>query len=213
MAAAPGERIELRDSIAAYEREAIPPMTSWLRDKQLGAFAVRVLSKIGEDRRHARAVLEALQAVDPGGLSDPAVRDVSDAIARLAPKHGGDGKQPVPEPWPRDLRVTALEWRFHEAMLEIFKLAGEATRRRHNDGTFERGYWAHYFLRGVRNHGGLVYAHRLLHKEGTTEGFERLKAEGRLDLTVEALVLRPEYAGLFSEEELGVASRRIGGRR
>jgi hypothetical protein len=45
--------------------------------------------------------------------------------------------------------------------------------------------------------------------EGTTEGFQRLKIEGRLDLTVEVLVLRPEYLGLFNEDERSVAAHRL----
>ncbi len=94
-------------------------------------------------------------------------------------------------------------------MLDVFRLAGEATRRKRSDGTSERGYWASYFLRGVRNHGGPDYAHQLLRKEGTTDGFQRLKEEGRLDLTMEALVLRPEYAELFSDEERRVAAHRL----
>jgi hypothetical protein len=94
-------------------------------------------------------------------------------------------------------------------MLDIFRLAGEATRRHRSDGTTVRGYWASYFLRGVRNHGGLAYARQLLHREGTTEGFQRLTEEGRLDLTMEALVLMPEYAELFSDDELRVAAHRL----
>lgn len=95
-------------------------------------------------------------------------------------------------------------------MLDIFRLAGEATRKQRSDGTFIRGYWASYFLRGVRNHGGLAYGHILLKAEGTTDGFARLSKEGRLDLTVEALVLRPEYRGLFSEAERQIAGSRLG---
>lgn len=94
-------------------------------------------------------------------------------------------------------------------MLDVFRLAGEATRRTRPDGTIERGYWASYFLRGVRNHGGPEYAHQLLRKEGTTDGFQRLKEEGRLDLTMEALVLRPEYTTLFTDEERRVAAHRL----
>ena len=86
-------------------------------------------------------------------------------------------------------------------MLAIFRLAGEATRRPRPDGTFERGYWASYFLRAVRHHGGLAYAHQLLQQEGTTDGFRRLTEEHRLDLTMEAVVLQPEYAELFSATE------------
>jgi hypothetical protein len=94
-------------------------------------------------------------------------------------------------------------------MLDIFRLAGEATRQQRPDGTYVRGYWASYFLRGVRNHGGLTYARQLLNATGTTEGFHRLTAEGRLDLTMEALVLRPEYQKLFSPGERQVAASRL----
>ena len=94
-------------------------------------------------------------------------------------------------------------------MLDVFRLAGEATRRTRSDGTVARGYWASYFLRGVRNHGGPDYAHQLLRKEGTTDGFQRLKEEGRLDLTMEALVLKPEYAELFTDDERRVAAHRL----
>ena len=94
-------------------------------------------------------------------------------------------------------------------MLEIFRLAGEATRRVRSDGTIARGYWASYFLRGVRNHGGPEYAHQLLRKLGTSDGFERLKEERRLNLSVEALILREEYAPLFTEDERKIAAHRL----
>ncbi len=94
-------------------------------------------------------------------------------------------------------------------MVDIFRRASEATRKQRPDGTFERGYWASYFLRGVRNRGGVAYAHTLLRAEGTTDGFARLTEEGRLDLTMEALVLRPEYHRLFSTTELQAAASRL----
>ena len=53
------------------------------------------------------------------------------------------------------------------------------------------------------------YARQLLRREGTTDGFQRLKEEGRLDLTMEAVVLNPEYAELFTDEERSVAVRRL----
>jgi hypothetical protein len=65
-----------------------------------------------------------------------------------------------------------------------------------------------HFLLGVRNHGGPEYAHQVLRKYGTTNGFQRLTDEGRLDLTVEALVLRPEYKSLFTEGERRIAAHR-----
>ena len=83
-------------------------------------------------------------------------------------------------------------------MLGIYWLAGRAT-----------GYWASYFLRGVRNKGGLTAAQDLLRKAGTSPGFERLKAERRLDLSMEAIVIRPKYEGLFTAHEIEIAHHRL----
>lgn len=49
--------------------------------------------------------------------------------------------------------------------------------------------------------GGLLAAKQLIAKEGGTYGFEVLWEKKRLDLSVEALVLKPEYETLFSDEE------------
>lgn len=91
-----------------------------------------------------------------------------------------------------------LEQRFHEAMLDIYALAGRAS-----------GYWAGYFLRTVRARGGIGTARYLLGLKGTSAGFERLRKEGRLDLSVEALVLRPEFRPLFTAAELETARTRL----
>ena len=217
--ASPSERIQFRDGIAQHGSQAIPAMTDWLGDVQLGAFAVRVLTQIAQEPRNRRAVLDALASVETEMLSEPVARDVSDAIRRIAgpPPKGATGsggkKRTQGEQWPGSRPVTGLDLRFHGAMLDVFRLAGEATRQRRPDGTIARGYWANYFLRGVRAHGGPDYARQLLRATGTSTGFQRLKDEGRLDLTVEALVLQPEYSGLFADVELATAARRIGGFR
>src|SRR4051794_18910887 len=91
-----------------------------------------------------------------------------------------------------------LEQRFHDAMLEIYDVAGKET-----------GYWAHYFLRAVKANGGLEEARRLLQVPGFSAGFERLKSEHALNLSVEAVVLRHEFAVLFSEDELARARSRL----
>jgi hypothetical protein len=113
------------------------------------------------------------------------------------------------EQWPGSRNVSALELRFHDDMLDIYRLAGEATRRHRPDGTTQRGYWATYFLRGVRTHGGPDYARQLLRASGTSAGFQRLTEERRLDLTVEALILRREYEPLFTDHERNIAEYRL----
>jgi hypothetical protein len=74
----------------------------------------------------------------------------------------------------------------------------------------EAGYNATRFLAMVREHGGLQTAHRLLSSSDISYGFTELWLRGRLDLTVEQLVLRPQYQELFNEAELVRARERLG---
>ena len=211
--ASPAERIDFRDAIAAHGAKAIRPMAEWLTDPKLGGFAVRVLTKIAEDKGAQAAVLDVLEPAVEHGLPMAVARDVGDALGRLSPpSEVGVTRRPRSPEWPGPRPVTVLEFRFHDAMLDIYRLAGEATRRQRPDGSFERGYWPTYFLRAVRNHGGPDYARQLLHAEGTSSGFQRLADAGRLDLTAEALILRSEFEPLFTEEERSIAARRLRGR-
>jgi hypothetical protein len=52
---------------------------------------------------------------------------------------------------------------------------------------------------------GAEGARRLLHTNEPSDGFTTLWQHGRLDLSVEAHVLRPEFAALFTEEERTIA--------
>jgi len=70
-------------------------------------------------------------------------------------------------------------------------------------------YNATYFLRMVTDFGGLEAARRLLATDAPSEGFGTLFLCGRLDLTVEAHVIRPEYAELFTEEQIASARQRL----
>ena len=49
----------------------------------------------------------------------------------------------------------------------------------------------------------------LLHAPGVSEGFPRLHQKGRLDLAVEAIILKPEWHGLFTAEERQAARERL----
>ena len=91
-----------------------------------------------------------------------------------------------------------LERRFHAAMLDGYEQIKAET-----------GYNATYFLQMVREQGGLRAAKNLLAKPGPSAGLTRLWEEGRLDLSLEAFVLKPEFAPLFSEQELTTARQRL----
>lgn len=207
-AASKADRIVWRDEIAAYGQTAIPAMRGWLADADLGAFAIRVLDRIAQRPDDRRAAVEAVAAVDRVDISPAVARDIADFLGRHSPTPRVVSRSSATKGFSLET-ASPLERRFHEDVLAVYRRAGEATRKERSDGTFVRGYWATYFLRAVRNHGGLAYAHTLLAMDGTTDGFSRLTEEGRLDLTMEALVIRPEYASLFSESERQVAASRL----
>ncbi len=92
----------------------------------------------------------------------------------------------------------ATEADFHEEMLSLHRRTGTAT-----------GYWPNYFLRSVRNDGGLAVAKKLLAPEETSTGFARLVEARRVDLSVEAIVLEDRYSHLFTSAELDEARERL----
>jgi len=76
----------------------------------------------------------------------------------------------------------------------------------------EAKYWGSYFLRELKKHGGLEVAKRMLNKStkaGETKGFLAIRDAGRPDLSVEAVVLSPEFSGLFTADELEIAMKRL----
>lgn len=94
----------------------------------------------------------------------------------------------------------SLEDQLHEEMIAIYKNVGRET-----------GYWAHRYLQRVKRVGGLQAAKDWLkpNKKSPTSGLQRLVEINRLDLSVEALVLRPPWSSLFTSEELSVAQERL----
>jgi hypothetical protein len=82
-----------------------------------------------------------------------------------------------------------MESKFHRAMARIYEEAKK------------EGYTASYFLKMLGEHGGVETARRLVNADKPSEGFTRLWMMKRLDLSVESLVLKPEWRSLFSDEE------------
>lgn len=67
-----------------------------------------------------------------------------------------------------------------------------------------------YFLRMVKQYGGVATAKRLLHKDISDSFVKLVYEKNRPDLTAEAFVIKPQYQHLFTDEELGIALRRLG---
>lgn len=91
-----------------------------------------------------------------------------------------------------------IENKFNEDMKDIYFAAKR-----------ELGYNAIRFIQLVSEVGGISAAKQLISKEGGTYGFEVLWENNRLDLSIEAYVLRPEYESLFSDEERSLCRTRL----
>ena len=93
----------------------------------------------------------------------------------------------------------ALEIEFHEAMLDIYRRAKS-----------EAKYNAQRFLQMVVDHGGIDAARMLIHADTVSDGYTALWERGRLDLTVEAMIIEsPKFHSLFTDDEMAVCSRRL----
>ncbi len=92
-----------------------------------------------------------------------------------------------------------LDCEFHEAMLDIYRRAKS-----------EAKYNAVRFLQMVTDHGWLTTAHILINSANVSEGYTKLWERGRLDLTVEAMILDNEkYHSLFTEDEVAICRNRL----
>lgn len=104
--------------------------------------------------------------------------------------------EPVGEPDPTPEAPETTD--FGKAMLSLYERAKR-----------EADYTASGYLGMLSDLGPLGTARKLLGSPAVSDGFANLWERGRLDLTVEALVLRPEFAPLFTQEELGRARNRL----
>lgn len=91
-----------------------------------------------------------------------------------------------------------LEHRFDMSMMNIYHRARA-----------EVNYNATRFLQMLHDHRGQGTARILLHSAIVSEGYTALWERGRLDLTVEALILEPQWHELFTEEEREIARKRL----
>lgn len=94
--------------------------------------------------------------------------------------------------------MTEIERKFNIAMKDIYETAKR-----------ECGYNATRFMQLLAEKGGIATAKQLISKSGGTDGFATLWECGRLDLSVEACVLKEEYQELFTDEERKICRERL----
>ncbi len=115
----------------------------------------------------------------------------------------GDDQPPTRQHEKGDIVPSEVETeKLDAAMFNGYQMAGK-----------EVGYWGNYYLRSVKQNGGLATAQRMLSKKlknlSEQKGFRSLIEAGRLDLSLENLVLQPQFRNLFTKEELAEAKRRL----
>lgn len=92
-----------------------------------------------------------------------------------------------------------LDLAFHEAMLNVYRTAKA-----------EANYNATAFLKMVVDHDGVDAARRLINSDAVSDGYTTLWERGRLDLTVEAVVVNTEqFHALFTEKDLQICRDRL----
>ena len=87
---------------------------------------------------------------------------------------------------------------FTKAMLAIYKRT-----------LTETGYRASLFHNMVSEQGGYQAAMTLIHASRPSDGYTALHKRQRLNLTVEALILRPEWSDIFTDEDRLAAHTRL----
>jgi hypothetical protein len=91
-----------------------------------------------------------------------------------------------------------LESEFHGAMIDIYRRAKA-----------DADYTATRFIGMVSEQGGLETARYLLHAAKVSDGYTALWERGRLDLTVEAVILEDKWKPLFTKTEREIAVARL----
>ncbi|MBM7867315.1 hypothetical protein GTO89_16535 [Heliobacterium gestii] len=91
-----------------------------------------------------------------------------------------------------------LRKQFHEDMVNVYIQAKK-----------EAKYNATRFLQMVSEKGGYEAAKILISKDAPSDGFTKLYEAGKLNLSVEALILREKYVSLFTDDERKVCSERL----
>jgi hypothetical protein len=95
--------------------------------------------------------------------------------------------------------MADIDTQFDQAMFDVYRRAKD-----------EAGYNATIFLQMLTDHRGRQTAKTLINAAKPSDGYTALYMRGRVDLTVEALVIEDErWHQLFTDDELARARKRL----
>lgn len=87
--------------------------------------------------------------------------------------------------------MTSVEKEFDKVLIENCEIARK-----------ECGYNPTRFLQTIEKFGGVKTAKEILRKGRLSDGFEKLQEAGRIDLTMEATIVKGQFGSLFTDEEV-----------
>jgi hypothetical protein len=119
--------------------------------------------------------------------------ELAERILGIWPGPGGEGPGAAAAP---DLKALAA--RFHDHLVEVYVRVKQET-----------GYNATYFMQMIDELGGVATAKQLISSAHPSSGYSALWERKRLDFTVEAIALLPEWRPLFTDTELTAARERL----
>jgi len=94
--------------------------------------------------------------------------------------------------------MTTTEAKLNDALLNAVQIMKSEYR-----------YNPSIFIQMLTSDGAIETCRKLILSKRASDGFAKLWEFHRLDLSVEAIVLRPEFNGIFSSEEKKIARRRL----
>ena len=174
--------------------------------EEIGRAYYEVRRAVFEEEARNKTVsdnLERRRAEDTRKRGEAAKRRAEEEAAIRAERAPAkEGKQRTEDTLRPHLHVEAtqnLSKQFDTAMFDIYRRAKS-----------EAGYNATIFLGMLNDRGGLSTAKYLINAPKPSDGYTNLYERGRLDLTVEAMIVEsPKWHSLFTPEEVDKARRRL----
>ena len=96
-----------------------------------------------------------------------------------------------------------LEEQFHCKALSVFSEMGKKAKNKSG-----KPYYPRYYLRAVRNHGGMEYAKQILADPKKTPNLEGISGVTK-EMILEYYVTLPEFRKLFTATEIAEAEKRV----
>ncbi|MEA5057115.1 MAG: hypothetical protein VB047_06110 [Anaerotignum propionicum] len=87
-------------------------------------------------------------------------------------------------------------------MTDIEKIFSEEWMKKAEQAKGLEGYNSAKLIKEIQQYGGVSVARRALSRNGCSDNFEILKKSKRLDLSMEALIVKGEYGSLFEDDEV-----------